>query len=61
MSRWSLGIDVGHDPSVAEFFCHDILVMLLGRQMEYGTAKRVFNAPHSDYAKQLIASAPRIL
>lgn len=52
---------VGHDLSVAEFFCHDILVMLLGRQMEYGTAKRVFNAPQSDYAKQLIASVPRIL
>lgn len=52
---------VGHDLSVAEFFCHDILVMLLGEQMEYGSAEDVFNAPQSDYAKRLIASTPRVL
>lgn len=52
---------VGHDLSVAEFFCHDILVMLLGEQMEYGSADTVFNAPQSDYAKQLIASTPGVL
>lgn len=52
---------VGHDLSVAEFFCHEILVMLLGQQMEYGAAAEVFNAPQSDYTKRLIASAPRSL
>lgn len=52
---------VGHDLSVAEFFCHDILVMLLGDQMEYGSAQSVFNAPQSDYTKRLIASAPKAL
>lgn len=52
---------VGHDLSVAEFFCHEILVMYLGEQMEFSTAARVFNAPQSDYAKQLIASAPKSL
>ena len=50
---------VGHDLSVAEFFCHDILVMLLGEQIEYGSAGAVFNAPQSDYSRRLIASAPR--
>lgn len=52
---------VGHDLSVAEFFCHDILVMLLGKQMEYADAECVFNTPKSDYTKKLIASAPKAL
>lgn len=52
---------VGHDLSVAEFFCHDILVMLLGEQKEFGSAEAVFNNPQSDYAKRLIASTPKVL
>lgn len=50
---------VGHDLSVAEFFCHDILVMYLGEQVEAGPARAVFNDPQHSYTKRLIASAPR--
>lgn len=52
---------VGHDLSVAEFFCDDILVMLLGDAIEFGSANDVFNAPQSDYAKELIRAAPSVL
>lgn len=52
---------VGHDLSVAEFFCHDILVMYLGEQMEYAAAEEVFNTPQSAYTKKLIVSAPKAL
>lgn len=52
---------VGHDLSVAEFFCHDILVMFLGDQMEYAQAEQMFQDPQSDYAKKLIASSPHSL
>lgn len=52
---------VGHDLSVAEFFCHDILVVLLGAQMEYAGARELFRTPQSDYTKKLIASVPRML
>lgn len=52
---------VGHDLSVAEFFCHDVLVMLLGEQMEFDSAETVFTAPRCDYTKRLIASAPKLL
>lgn len=52
---------VGHDLSVAEFFCHDVLVLLLGEQMEHASAEEVFNNPQSAYTKRLIASAPRAL
>lgn len=50
---------VGHDLSVAEFFCQDILVMFLGDPVEVGSASAVFNQPTHDYTKRLIASAPR--
>ena len=52
---------VGHDLSVAEYFCNDILVMHLGIEQEAGPAQQVFDAPRSDYTKQLIASMPRML
>lgn len=52
---------VGHDLSVAEFFCHDILVMLLGEQKEFAAAQQIFASPKNDYTKQLIASSPKTL
>lgn len=49
---------VGHDLSVAEFFCDSVMVMYLGEVVECGPAQHVFNAPQSDYAKTLIGSEP---
>lgn len=54
-------IFVGHDLSVAEFFCDDILVMYLGEAKEFEDSRILFQDPKSDYAKQLIASMPRVL
>ncbi|MBK0327903.1 ATP-binding cassette domain-containing protein [Rhodobacteraceae bacterium F11138] len=54
-------IFVGHDLSVAEFFCDDILVMYLGEAMEFEDSQVLFQDPKSDYAKQLIASMPPVL
>lgn len=52
---------VGHDLSVAEFFCDDILVMYLGGAMEYGPAQEIFENPQNAYTQNLIASMPRML
>lgn len=52
---------VGHDLSVAEFFCDDVIVMYLGEVMEFGSAGDVFSAPQSDYAKKLISAVPRAI
>lgn len=54
-------IFVGHDLSVAEFFCDEILVMYLGEAMEFEDSQVLFQDPKSDYAKQLIASMPQVL
>lgn len=54
-------IFVGHDLSVAEFFCDEILVMYLGEAMEFEESQVLFQTPKSDYAKQLIASMPQVL
>lgn len=52
---------VGHDLSVAEFFCDSVMVMYLGKVMEFGTTQKVLNSPNSDYAKKLIGSVPDAL
>lgn len=52
---------IGHDLSVAEYFCDDILVMYHGARMELATAEELFRAPKSDYTKGLIAAIPRDL
>lgn len=52
---------VGHDLSVAEFFCDDVLVMFLGAKMEYGPSTELFRNPRNDYTRKLIASAPKLL
>ncbi|MDE0533840.1 MAG: ATP-binding cassette domain-containing protein [Albidovulum sp.] len=52
---------VTHDLAVAEYFCDDILVMHLGRQVEFGSAESLFRAPDADYTRRLIAAMPREL
>lgn len=52
---------VGHDLSVAEYFCDDILVMYLGEAQEYGPSEQLFRAPQADYTRKLVAAMPRAL
>lgn len=54
-------IFVGHDLSVAEYFCDEILVMHLGQQKEYGPSEELFRNPQHDYTKLLISAMPREL
>ena len=52
---------VGHDLSVAEFFCDEILVMHRGQMQEFGPSEQVFGSPRSDYTRSLISAMPRQL
>ncbi len=51
-------LTITHDIDVAVALSDDIMVMKNGQLLEHGHAQTVINAPKSDYAKQLIASAP---
>lgn len=52
---------IGHDLSVARFFCDDILVMYLGNVEEHGPGEELFEAPQSDYTRKLLKAMPREL
>lgn len=52
---------IGHDLSVAEFFCDEIMVMYHGNVEEHMSAEDLFRAPTSEYTRKLLASAPREL
>jgi peptide/nickel transport system ATP-binding protein len=49
---------VSHDLHVVQLLCDRVIVMRQGRIVETGSARGVFDAPQSDYAKELIAAIP---
>lgn len=49
---------ITHDIDVATALSDEIMVMKNGKLLEQGDAKTLLNNPTSDYARQLIASAP---
>lgn len=51
-------LTITHDIDVAEQLGGQIMVMKKGQLLEQGAAEQVLGAPRSDYARQLIASAP---
>lgn len=51
-------LTITHDIDVAVALSDTVMVMKSGKLLEQGDAKTVLNNPTSDYAKQLIASAP---
>ncbi len=51
---------ISHDLSVVEHISDRILVMYLGRIVEYGARDQVFNNPKHPYTKILLESAPKI-
>lgn len=51
---------ISHDLSVVEHISDRILVMYLGRIVEYGPRDQIFNNPKHPYTKVLLESAPKI-
>jgi ABC-type glutathione transport system ATPase component len=52
---------IGHDLSIAEYFCDDILVLHHGVQKEFADAETLFRNPQDDYTRALIGAMPRQL
>lgn len=50
---------ISHDLSVIQHMSDRILVMYLGRVVEYGTRDQIFNNPLHPYTKILLESAPQ--
>ena len=51
---------IGHDLSVIEHISDHILVMYLGKIVEYGPREKVFGDPRHPYTKALILSSPKL-
>lgn len=51
---------ISHDLSVVEHISDRILVMYLGRIVEYGPREQIFTNPKHPYTKILLESAPKI-
>ena len=50
---------IAHDLSVVEYLCDQIVVMYLGRVVEYGPARALYQAPSHPYSKALISAVPQ--
>lgn len=51
---------ISHDLSVIQHISDRIMVMYLGRIVEYGSRDEIFNNPKHPYTKVLLESAPKI-
>jgi dipeptide transport system ATP-binding protein len=49
---------ISHGLSVVEHIAEDIMVMYLGRGVEQGTKRAIFEAPRHPYTRALLASTP---
>lgn len=53
-------IFISHDLSVVKHICDRVMVIYLGKVVEYGTREQVLNNPQHPYTKTLLASSPSI-
>ncbi len=50
---------ISHDLSVVRYISDRILVMNNGKIVESGSAEEIYNAPRTDYTKELVAAIPK--
>jgi len=51
---------ISHDLSVVRHIADEVMVMYLGRPVEQGPAKRVFDSPRHPYSHALMAATPHV-
>jgi peptide/nickel transport system ATP-binding protein len=49
---------VAHDLAVVDYLCDEVVVMYLGRVMERGPTRLVYDAPRHPYTRALLSAAP---
>src|SRR5690606_9497362 len=52
---------ISHDLHVVKHISDEILVMYLGKIVEYGNREKVFDDPKHPYTKALVASSPSVM
>ena len=52
---------ISHDLNVVEYLCDEIVVIYLGKMMEYGSSEEIFSFPSHPYTKALISSIPSMI
>lgn len=50
---------ISHDLSIVRYMSHQVLVMYLGRAMEYGRREDFFGTPRHPYSQALISAVPQ--
>lgn len=51
---------ISHNLTVIEHIADDVLVMYLGKVVEYGSRQQIFSQPLHPYSRALLASTPRL-
>ncbi|MFG1495189.1 peptide ABC transporter ATP-binding protein [Saccharospirillum sp. HFRX-1] len=51
---------ISHDLSVVEHIADEVMVMYLGKVVEYGSTEQIFGNPQHPYTRALLSSTPRI-
>jgi len=49
---------IAHDLSVVEYLCDEVVVLYLGKVVEWGNAKEVYSNPQHPYTRALLSAVP---